>query len=80
MLGAIILTAIRAMWLYALDFPRFLRRDIFDGLIWLAIFLTTSLVNVDIGLVVGIVLNLLLALYRGFRFDIAKSQTHTNKT
>ena len=48
------------------DLTKYWERGSGDGLLWLFTFLTTVFVDVDLGLVVGIVLSLLLTLARGF--------------
>ncbi len=69
-LAAIILAALRTMWFNFAHFVRFARRDLLDGCVWALTFLSTTILNVDIGLIVGIGINLLLAFYRGFRYAL----------
>merc|ERR1719430_1544286 len=65
-LAAIIVSSLTGMFIKLTDLTKYWERGSGDGLLWLFTFLTTVFVDVDLGLVVGIVLSLLLTLARGF--------------
>jgi len=65
-LAAIIVSSLTGMFKKLTDLTKYWERGSGDGLLWLFTFLTTVFVDVDLGLVVGIVLSLLLTLARGF--------------
>jgi len=65
-LAAIIVSSLTGMFKKLTDLTKYWERGTGDGLLWLFTFLTTVFVDVDLGLVVGIVLSLLLTLARGF--------------
>ena len=65
-LASIIVVALKSMLLQIYDFPKFAKRDFLDGCLWGATFLATILLDIDLGLYVGIALNLLLLVYRGY--------------
>jgi len=65
-LAAIIVSSLTGMFKKLTDLTKYWEKGSGDGLLWLFTFLTTVFVDVDLGLVVGIVLSLLLTLARGF--------------
>jgi len=66
-LAAVLVTALRTLWFNICDFIHFTRRSYWDGAHWAATFLSTTALNVDYGLAVGILFSIFLSLYRGFK-------------
>ena len=52
------------------DLPKFASRSKLDGLLWIACFLATIIMDIDTGLVIGIALSLLLLLYRSIAVGV----------
>jgi MFS superfamily sulfate permease-like transporter len=65
-LASIIIVALKSMLLQVYDLPKFYKRDLVDGALWVFVFLATILLDIDYGLYVGIAANLLLLVYRGY--------------
>lgn len=55
------------MLMQVTDFFRFKRQNSFDGFIWMVTFLTVVVINIDIGLLIGISLNLIMIFVRNIR-------------
>ena len=58
------------MFMQVYDLPKYWKRDILDGLLWLGTFIAVILLDIDSGLYVGIALNVCLLCYRGLRFKV----------
>ena len=63
-LASVIVVALKSMLFQYEDMPKFWKRSKLDGLLWIASFLATVILDIDSGLVLGIALNLLLLIYR----------------
>jgi solute carrier family 26 protein len=57
-LASIIVVAVKGMLLQAKDLLSFWRLSKLDGLVWIITFLTVVLVDIDYGLLVGLILSL----------------------
>ena len=69
-LSAIIVVALKGMFMQVYDLPKFASRSKLDGLLWIACFLATIIMDIDTGLVIGIALSLLLLLYRSIAVGV----------
>ncbi|CRK88438.1 CLUMA_CG002257, isoform A [Clunio marinus] len=69
-LAAVICVALKGLLMKIGDFFRFQKKSKLDGFVWAATFLTVVIVAIDIGLLVGIVLNLLTLIYTSLKPDV----------
>ncbi len=69
-LSAIILVALKGMLMQFNDFPKYLAVSKLDGVLWIFVFLSTLLLDVDIGLLLGIAFALILLVLRTYRTRI----------
>lgn len=67
MLASVIVVALKGMLMQCKQFVTFWRLSRLDAFVWMATFLTTIVVAIDIGLVVGIALSLASIFIRGMR-------------
>lgn len=66
-LSAIITVAIKGLMMQVLDFKKFFSRSKMDGLVWLSTFLIVTFVEIDIGLLVGVIVNISGLLLMSFK-------------
>ncbi|PSN53077.1 hypothetical protein C0J52_09156 [Blattella germanica] len=66
-LASIIVVALKGMLMQATELPKFWRLSTIDGLVWLLTFLTVVLVDIDYGLLVGLVLSLATILIQAMK-------------
>ena len=64
MLSAIIVVALKGMFIQTRDFRVFFAKSRMDGFLWLGTFLGVVLTNVDIGLVIAVALTIFVMAYR----------------
>ena len=53
------------MFLQFLDLPKLASKSILDTFVWIATFLATIILDVDYGLIVGVLINVFIILYWG---------------
>ena len=63
-LSAIVIVALHGLYLHVLDLSFYWRVSKYDLVIWIATFLCTVVINIEIGLVCGLAINLLVFLFR----------------
>ena len=63
-LSAIVIVALHGLYLHVLDLPLYWRVSKYDLFIWIATFLCTVVINVEIGLVCGLAISLLVFVFR----------------
>jgi solute carrier family 26, other len=56
-LASIIMFALRKILLQVLDLPRFWRHSRLDGIVWVIVFLSVVLIDIDYGLLIGVLLS-----------------------
>ena len=61
------MVALKGMLLQVEDLPKFYRKSKWDALLWVLTFIAVVLLDIDSGLLIGIILNLLLLIYRGIK-------------
>ena len=66
MLSAIILVALKGMLLQFHDLPKFWANSRLDGVLWLSVFAAVLVLDIDSGLIIGIVVAVLILIYRGY--------------
>lgn len=66
-LAGVIVVALKGMLLQMLEFWKFWKLSKVDALVWMGTFLTVVLINIDIGLLCGIVLSLAAILFLSFK-------------
>lgn len=66
-LAAIIVVALKNMLLQILQFPVIIRRSKFEALAWTATFLGVIILDVDVGLYIGVAFTLMLIIFRSQR-------------
>ena len=59
------------MLVQVMEFPRFQRKSKLDGFVWMATFLTVTIVSIDIGLLVGIILSILCIFYHSIEAEMS---------
>ena len=64
------MAALKSMLLQCYDLPKYFKKDFLDGCLWSFVFLATILLDIDLGLYVGIAANLLLLVVRGYGSSI----------
>eukprot|EP00095_Tigriopus_kingsejongensis_P012577 maker-scaffold298_size217389-snap-gene-1.14 protein:Tk12577 transcript:maker-scaffold298_size217389-snap-gene-1.14-mRNA-1 annotation:"solute carrier family 26 member 10-like isoform x3" len=69
-LSAIILVALKNMLMQFHDFPKFYRNSKLDAVIWGVTFIAVIVLDIDTGLIIGIVVALLALVYRSFAASI----------
>ena len=69
-LSAIILVALKSMLLQFHDFPKILKKSKLDAALWMLTFIAVMILNIDTGLLAGIIFNLILLLLRSVHFDL----------
>lgn len=65
-----VVVALKGMLFQVTEFPRFLKKSKLDGFVWMATFLAVSLVSIDIGLLVGIVLSICCIFRQSIKAEI----------
>nr|CAD7432363.1 unnamed protein product [Timema monikensis] len=66
-LASIIVVALKGMLMQALQLPKFWRLSTLDGVVWLATFITVVFIDIDYGLLAGIVLSLVSIFIQGMK-------------
>lgn len=66
-LGAVIVVALKGMFLQFRDLKRFYKEDRLEGLTWLCTFLSVVCIDIDIGLFCGIVMSVLALYLKGWK-------------
>nr|CAD7601855.1 unnamed protein product [Timema genevievae] len=66
-LASIIMVALKGMLMQALQLPKFWRLSTLDGVVWLATFITVVFIDIDYGLLAGIVLSLVSIFIQGMK-------------
>ncbi|ERL84981.1 hypothetical protein D910_02404, partial [Dendroctonus ponderosae] len=66
-LAGVIVVALKGMLLQVLEFWKFWKLSKVDALVWMGTFLTVVLINIDIGLLCGVVLSLAAILFLSFK-------------
>ncbi|KAH3795841.1 hypothetical protein DPMN_149402 [Dreissena polymorpha] len=66
-LASVIIVALRGMFLQALELPKLWKVSIIDFAVWIVAFLTTVLLDVDLGLGCAVIFNLSTILFRSQR-------------
>ena len=56
------------------DFPKYYKNSKLDGALWLLTFIAVIVLDIDSGLVIGIVLAILLLIYRSYTTHVNKSE------
>lgn len=69
-LASVVVVALKGMLVQVMEFPRFQRKSKLDGFVWMATFLAVTIVSIDIGLLVGIVLSILCIFYHSIEAEI----------
>ncbi|CAB3367199.1 Hypothetical predicted protein [Cloeon dipterum] len=57
-LAAIIMFALRKILLQVTDLPRFWRHSRLDGMVWIIVFLCVVIIDIDYGLLIGVILSI----------------------
>lgn len=58
-MASVVVVALKGMLIQVSDFPRFFNKSKKDGFVWIATFLAVTIVSIDIGLLVGIILSVM---------------------
>ncbi|CAB3368392.1 Hypothetical predicted protein [Cloeon dipterum] len=66
-LASIIVVALRSILLQILDLPSFWRLSRADGILWVTVFLSVVLIDIDYGLLIGFVLSALRVFMQGLK-------------
>lgn len=66
-LGAVIVVALKGMFLQVSDLKRFYQEDRLEALTWICTFLSVVLIDIDIGLVCGIVMSVIALYLKGWK-------------
>lgn len=66
-LASIIVVALKGMFLQAKELKRFWKLSKSDALIWISTFLIVVIVNIDVGLLAGIIISLAIILWQSLR-------------
>ncbi|KAJ8683173.1 hypothetical protein QAD02_018965 [Eretmocerus hayati] len=66
-LASVIVIALKGMLTQAKELIRFWKIDKFDGLVWLITFLSTVLINIDVGLISGLLASVISILFQSAR-------------
>jgi len=69
-LSSIIVVALKGMLTQYRDLAKFYRQSTADALLWLATAVAVLVLDVDLGLVIGLALNLALLIWRGGKFQV----------
>lgn len=72
------MVALKGMFLQAAEFPMFWRLSTIHGIIWMASFLVTVLVDIAYGLGVGMFLSIVTLLWRSNRSEISILGAYAN--
>jgi solute carrier family 26, other len=79
-LASIIVVALRSVLLQILDLPAFWRLSRTDGLLWLAVFLSVVVIDIDYGLLIGFTLSAAKVFMQVNRIKLFKIHDHVKKT
>uniref|UniRef100_A0A1B6KMM7 STAS domain-containing protein n=1 Tax=Graphocephala atropunctata TaxID=36148 RepID=A0A1B6KMM7_9HEMI len=66
-LASLIIVALKGVLLQVKDIVKIWRMSALDGLVWVSTYITVILVEIDIGLLVGLVVSIVTILFRGLR-------------
>jgi solute carrier family 26 protein len=66
-LASVIIVALKGMFIQVRDFKSALKTSPLDSIVWMATFLAVVIVDIDIGLLVGVVASITVLIYRGHR-------------
>jgi solute carrier family 26 protein len=66
-LASVIIVALKGMFIQFRDFKSALKTSPLDSIVWMATFLAVVIVDIDIGLLVGVVASITVLIYRGHR-------------
>lgn len=66
-LGAVIVVALKGMFMQFKDLKRFYKEDRLEGLTWLCTFLSVVCIDIDIGLFCGLVMSVLALYLKGWK-------------
>ncbi|KAJ8893258.1 hypothetical protein PR048_005849 [Dryococelus australis] len=66
-LASIIIVALKGMLLQVCKVPKFCRLSILDGIVWMVTFFTVVLVDIDFGLLAGVVISLVSIFIQGMK-------------
>lgn len=67
MLASVIVVALKGMLIQVTSLKRFWTLSKLDGMVWIVTFLTTVIINVDVGLLVGVIVSLLTVMILGMK-------------
>lgn len=65
-----VVVALKGMLVQVTEFPRFQKKSKIDGFVWMATFLAVTILSIDIGLLVGIVLSILCIFWHSIKAEI----------
>ncbi|ODM98762.1 Prestin [Orchesella cincta] len=77
-LAGIIVVALKGMFLQAADFPKYWRNSTLHGIIWLASFSATVLLDIEYGLAAGLLLSTVILLWRSNRSEVSILGSYAN--
>lgn len=66
-LASVIVVALKGMLVQVTSLKRFWNLSKLDGMVWIVTFLTTVIINVDVGLLVGVIVSLLTVMILGMK-------------
>lgn len=66
-LGAVIVVALKGMFMQFKDLKKFYKEDRLEGLTWLCTFLSVVLIDIDIGLFCGIIMSIIALYLKGWK-------------
>lgn len=69
-LASLIIVALKGVLLQVKDIVKIWRMSALDGIVWMFTYLTVIIVEIDIGLLVGLIISILTILFRGLRPNI----------
>lgn len=75
-LSAIIVVALKGMFVQTRDFRLFFAKSKLDGLLWLGTFLGVVLTNVDVGLLIAVGLTILVMACRSYSMTVVVKKDH----
>jgi solute carrier family 26 protein len=67
MLASVVVVALKGMLWQVAQFFKFKKQSVSDGCIWLATFLAVVIINIDIGLLVGVCLSIVCIFVKSMR-------------
>lgn len=77
-MSSLIVVALKGVLFQVFDLPSIWRCSRLDGIVWLATYLSVVLIEIDIGLLVGVAASILALLARGLTANVATLQRLPN--